>query len=296
MLPEIEWPARVAATLLAVGLVALFVVRAIRKDRREYARFRGFRSTARRQAMMRRWLIESLVLFGGTSLLVLLLVHPFVAPLLAATQAVPTVAWLRDALAGGLGIGLLIGAGLGLAALTVVGVRSARREGGIIMVGDIAALLPRNRPELRWGAALSINAGLVEEALFRLALPALLVVVTGEPISAFLLAALVFGALHAYQGWIGVAATFVVGLLFTALYVTSGSIVLAMLVHALFDLRTLIFIPMAVYRVHEVPGSLRFPKPLAIAAPAAEPAVVDEPGAEPADETQADGAPTDSTP
>ena len=51
----------------------------------------------------------------------------------------------------------------------------------------------------------------------------------------------------------------------------SGSILLAMLVHVLFDLRTLVVIPMAVYRVHEVPGSVRFPRPLALAAPPAQP-------------------------
>lgn len=291
MLPELGWMPRLAAALLAVGLVALFVARAIRKDQREYARFRRYRSTARRQAMMRRWLLESLVLFGGTAVLVLVLTFPVVAPLLAATQALPSVAWLRDALAGGLGVGLVIGAVVGGVLLTAWGVRGARREGGIIMVGDIAALLPRNRPELGWGAALSVNAGIVEEGLFRLALPALLVIVTGEPISAFVLAALVFGALHAYQGWVGVLATTVVGVLFILLYVASGSIVLAMLVHALFDLRTLVVIPMAVYRVHEVPGSLRFPKPLAIAAPAVEPAPVVEAKAD-----QAEDAPTDSAP
>ena len=270
MLPDLDWLPRLAAALLATGLLVLFLVRAVRKDRREYARFRRYRSTARRQAMLRRWLIESLALFGGTAALVLVAVQPFVAPLLAETQALPPVAWLRDALTGGLGAGLLIGAVVGGTLLTVIGVRSARAEGGVVMVGDIASLLPRNRPELGWGAALSVNAGIVEEALFRLALPALLVIVTGEPISAFVLAALVFGALHAYQGWLGVVATSVVGLLFTTLYVVSGSILLAMLVHILFDLRTLVVIPMAVYRVHEVPG-VRFPRPLALATPPAQP-------------------------
>jgi uncharacterized protein len=271
VLPDLDWLTRLAAALLATGLLVLFLVRAIRKDRREYARFRRYRSTVRRQAMLRRWLIESLALFGGSAALVLLAVHPFVAPLLAETQALPPVAWLRDALTGGLGAGLLIGAVVGGTLLTVIGVRSARAEGGVIMVGDIASLLPRNRPELGWGAALSVNAGIVEESLFRLALPALLVIVTGEPLSAFVLAALVFGALHAYQGWLGVIATSVVGLLFTTLYVVSGSILLAMLVHVLFDLRTLVIIPMAVYRVHEVPGSVRFPRPLALATPPAQP-------------------------
>jgi len=267
MLPELGWMPRLAAGLLALGLITLFVVRAMRKDRRDFARFRRYRSTARRQATMRRWLLESFMLFGGSATLVLLLVHPVVGPLLAETQALPGVAWVRDALGsgGGRGVGmwLLVGGVLGVGILTVIGARNARREGGVIMLGNIASLLPRNRPELRWGAALSVNAGIVEEALFRLALPALLVVVTGEPISAFLLAALIFGALHAYQGWVGVVATSVVGLLFTALYVLSGSIVLVMVMHALFDLRTLVVIPVAVYRVHQVPGSVKFPKPLA---------------------------------
>jgi membrane protease YdiL (CAAX protease family) len=278
MLPELGWMPRLAAGLLALGLITLFVVRAMRKDRRDFARFRRYRSTARRQATMRRWLLESFMLFGGSATLVLLLVYPVVGPLLAETQALPGVAWVRDALGsgggrgvgagvgagvGGLGMWLLVGGVLGVGILTVIGARNARREGGVIMLGNIASLLPRNRSELRWGAALSVNAGIVEEALFRLALPALLVVVTGEPISAFVLAALIFGALHAYQGWVGVVATSVVGLLFTVLYVLSGSIVLVMLVHALFDLRTLVVIPIAVYRVHTVPESVKFPKPLA---------------------------------
>ncbi|MCA1942604.1 MAG: CPBP family intramembrane metalloprotease [Yonghaparkia sp.] len=292
MLPELGWVPRVAAGLLALGLVVLLIVRAARKDQREYRRFRRYRSTARRQAMMRRWLLESLVLFGGASVVLLVLVQPVVAPLLAAAQALPPIAWLRDALAGGLGTALLLGTLIGVAVLTVIGARGARRDGGIVIVGDIAALLPRNRPELGWGAALSVNAGVVEELLFRLALPALLVVVTGEPISAFLLAALLFGALHAYQGWVGVLATTVVGLLFTALYVVSGSIGLAMFVHALFDLRTLVVIPMAVYGVHTVPSTALFPKPLTARVPATESSATDAPMDAPTSQAagQAEGA------
>ena len=259
MLPEFEWPWRLGAALLALALVAALALRAARKDRREYSRFRRYRSTVRRQAMLRRWLLESMVLFGGSAIVLLVLVHPLLGPLLSTAQATAPVAWLRDALGGGLGIGLLIAALVAVSVLTLVGARSARREGGVVMVGDIAALLPRNRPELGWGAALSLNAGVVEEALFRLALPALLVVATGEPLSAFALASLVFGVLHVYQGAVGVMATTVLGLLFSALYVVSGSIVLVMVLHALLDLRTLVVIPVTVYRVHRVPGSVRFP-------------------------------------
>lgn len=265
MLPEVEPWMRATAAVATLALVAGFVVRAIRKDRREFSRFRRYRSTARRQKMMRRWLIESALVFGGTSLLVLAAVWPVITPHLEATQSIAWIAATRNVLAGGLGWGLAIVALLGLVILTIVGARSARKEGGVIVVGDIAALLPRNRPELGWGAALSINAGVAEELLFRLALPGLLVIVTGEPLSAFALAALIFGLLHAYQGPVGVIATTIVGLLFTALYVVSGSIVLVIVAHALFDLRTLVVIPMAVYRVHRVQGTIRFPKPLPLA-------------------------------
>lgn len=288
---------RVLAALVAVGMLTAFVVRAIRKDRREFTRFRRYRSTARRQAMMRRWLIESALTFGASGALLLVVVHPFAGPMLEATQNLAPVAAVRDFTGSGLGIGMVVGAVLGLAILTVVGVRGARREGGVLVVGNIAALLPRNRPELRWGAALSVNAGVSEELLFRLALPALLVIVTGEPISAFLLAALVFGMLHAYQGPVGVIATTLVGLVFTAIYVVTGSIVVVMVLHALFDLRTLVIIPAAVYRVDKVPGSIRFPKPLPLAPTREKAQRGSEPAAaepEPAADASAD-APSTST-
>lgn len=277
---------RVLATLVAGGMLATFLVRAIRKDRREFTRFRRYRSTIRRQSMMRRWLIESAVTFGASGALLLIVVHPFAGAMLEQTQQLAPVAAVRDFVGSGLGIGLVVGAALGLVILTIVGVRGARREGGVLVVGNIAALLPRNRPELGWGAALSLNAGVSEELLFRLALPALLVIVTGEPISAFLLAALVFGLLHAYQGPVGVIATTLVGLVFTAIYVVTGSIVVVMALHALFDLRTLVVIPAAVYRVDRIPGTIRFPKtlPLAPTRERAQPA--SEPDAAPSASTE----------
>lgn len=256
---------RVIAAVAAVALIAAFIVRARQKDRRQFRRFRRYRSTAKRQQMMRRWLIESLVLFGLTGAAILIATRDYVEPLLVATQQLAPVAAVRAWLSGGIGIALIIATLTAIAILTVVGVRSARKDGGVIVVGDIAALLPRNRPELGWGAALSVNAGVSEELLFRLAVPALLVIITGEPLSAFGLAALVFGLLHAYQGPVGVAVTTLIGLAFTVVYVLSGSILLVMALHALFDLRTLVIIPAAVYRVHTVPGSVRCPKPLPLA-------------------------------
>lgn len=274
---------RVVALAIALGLVALLLWRAITKDRREYARFRRYRSTQRRQRMLRRWLLESIALFGGSAVLVALVAHPFLAPVLEAARSVGWVAVLVDWFsrpAGmlGLGLGLALGA-----VLTAVGLRSARREGGVVMIGDIAALLPRNRPELGYAAGLAVNAGVSEELLFRWALPALLFVVTGEPLSAFGLALLLFAGLHAYQGLPGIVGTLVVGLLLTAVYVLSGSIVLAIVVHIVFDLRTLVLVPVAVYGVHRVPGSRRFPPPIT-----GKP--MRDPEPEPAQAPDADGA------
>lgn len=272
---------RVVALALAVALIALLLWRAITKDRREYARFRRYRSTARRQTLLRRWLIESIVLFGGSAVLVALVAHPFIAPVLEAARSVGWVTVLVDWFARPAGmLSLALGLAIG-AVLTAVGMRSARREGGVVMIGDIAALLPRNRPELGYASGLAVNAGLSEELLFRWALPALLFVVTGEPLSAFGLALLLFAGLHAYQGLPGILGTLVVGLLLTAVYIVSGSIWLAIVVHILFDLRTLVLVPVAVYGVHRVPGSRRFPPPIT-GKPLREP--------EPAQAPEADGA------
>ena len=98
-------------------------------------------------------------------------------------------------------------------------------------IGDIRAILPRNRGELPYGAALGLTAGIVEELLFRLALPALLFgVLQGIPGAgalAFGIAALLFGALHLYQGPLGILFAFILGLLFTVLYLVTGSILAA---------------------------------------------------------------------
>lgn len=263
MLTEFDWTIRVAAAALAAGLVTLFVTRALNKDRREFRSFRRLRSTVKRQLVMRRWLIESMVVFGGAAVLVLLVVWPVIIPLLTTMQEKALIADVRDMLGSGLWVGIAVLVIFGIA--TVVGLRSVRRDGGVVMVGDIGPMLPRNRPELGLGAALSLNAGIVEEALFRVAMPALLVIVTGEPISAFVLSSVIFGGLHAYQGVVGMLTTFAVGLLLSAVYILSGSVVLIMVIHALFDLRTLVLIPMAVYGVHRIPGTIKMPPPIIMA-------------------------------
>jgi membrane protease YdiL (CAAX protease family) len=89
----------------------------------------------------------------------------------------------------------------------------------------------------------------VEELLFRLALPALLFgVLEGVPGAgalSFGIAALVFGVLHLYQGPLGILFSFILGVVFSLLYLASGTIIAPIVLHALVDLRSLVLIPIA---------------------------------------------------
>lgn len=242
--------------LALAALAGFLVVRAVRKDRREYRRFKMYRTTAKRQAMLRKWLWESFATFGGLSVLLLLLAGFAVVPLLKELTMWPGVRELRGLVANHFGIvvGAIAGGILGLALLTVIGVRAARAEQHVPTVGDVGAMLPRNRQELRLGALLSLNAGVVEEVLFRLAIPAAIYGASGSAVTAVVASVVLFGALHAYQGPLGITASTVVGTLMMLLYAVSGSILVPIVIHVLFDLRSLVLIPVAVYRVHRFDG------------------------------------------
>ncbi len=159
------------------GILALLLVRTVRKDRREYQRFKRYRTTQRRQAMYAKWLRESFTTFGGIAVVGMLLAGDRVQPFLTAVDAWPWVAaakaWTADHAV--LIVAVVIGAVLGLVGITIAAMISARRHPeDLVSLGDIRALLPRNRDELAWGAAMSVNAGIVEELAFRLAIPAVL--------------------------------------------------------------------------------------------------------------------------
>lgn len=277
-----------------VALIALLVLRTIRKDRREYQRFKRYRTTAKRQAMFRRWLLDSFLSFGGAAVVLLLLAGQFVAPLLRELQRWAPIAWARSHLDNGVVIGVVVGLVVGLVVLTVVGIRAAREQQDVMMIGDIRSMLPRNRQELRLGALLSINAGIVEELVFRLAVPALVFGASGSAAAAVAFSLLLFGALHLYQGVAGIVGTTVVGALMMGLYLVTGTILVPIVVHALFDLRSLVLIPAAIYRVHRIDGRAQpLIGRLTVPAPTGAP---DAPAAAPAVPAPAAPAPDTSTP
>jgi membrane protease YdiL (CAAX protease family) len=249
--------------VVLVGMLAVLVVRAVRRDRREYGLFKRYRSTVRRQRMLRKWLLESVLWLGGSALILLVLVWPFIGRMLEQVEQWPAMVAFRAAIAsgGGFAQGAIIGGSVALVAGVVLSVVFAKTDGEVPTLGDIHALLPRNRAELKYGWALSINAGVVEELLFRLALPAALFAVCGNALAAVLVSLVVFGGMHAYQGIGGVIGTLVFGAILMFVFLATGSILWAILAHALFDLRSLVLIPVAVYKVHRKTDAAVTPDP-----------------------------------
>ena len=246
--PSTPWI--IALALLA--LIVLLVVRAIRKDKREYQRFKKFTSTDLRQKMMRKWVLQSFTVFGGATIVLLALAANFVPLMLDDINAWAWIAAARQAFASGpLWPTIVAAAVVTILAVTVLAIFAARKETTIPALGDVHALLPRNRSELAIGAALSVNAGVVEELLFRLAIPTAIFAVTRNAPAAILLSVALFGALHIYQGIPGVIGSTIAGLAFFAIFIASNNIVVAIVVHALFDLRSLVLIPVIVFGVHK---------------------------------------------
>ena len=251
MLP-VDWPFTPVVLWLAfAALLTLLVVRTIRRDRREYQRFKRYRTTLRRQAMLRKWLRDSVLSIGVLSVVLLALSWQFVTPLRYQLQSwIPILPWV--------GWTLVIGIVLVFAGLTVAGLVAARRTPEEpIMIGDIGAMLPRNKQELRLGWLLSINAGISEELMFRLAIPAVLYGASGSAIVALVVSVLLFGALHSYQGVTGVVGTTIVGLAMMFAYVATGTILVPIIVHILIDLRSLVLLPAALFDAHTIDGRVQ---------------------------------------
>jgi membrane protease YdiL (CAAX protease family) len=59
-----------------------------------------------------------------------------------------------------------------------------------------------------------------------------------------------FGGLHLYQGAWGILGSMAIGALLMVLYLATGNILAPIIAHALIDLRSLVLIPVIVFRVH----------------------------------------------
>lgn len=182
------------------------------------------REVAYRQGMARQWALAVLALL----LLALAGVSPAQAGVTLHVHGLrPLVPGLVGLLIGGVVVALLLRG-------------SPARAGRLLQ--PVAALLPRTRRERRFFVGVALTAGVAEEVLYRGFLLDYLVHRPGALAltPALVLAGLAFGVAHAYQGLLGMVMTGLAGYALAALYVTTGSLLLPVVVHALVDLRILL--------------------------------------------------------
>jgi membrane protease YdiL (CAAX protease family) len=109
------------------------------------------------------------------------------------------------------------------------------------------ALLPRSSAERRLFAVVGVTAGICEEWLYRgFFLAVVGAVVPGLPTVLLVgIAAVAFGLAHGYQGTAGMLTTGVLGGVLAGVYLSTGSLLLPVLLHAAIDLRFLLVPPSA---------------------------------------------------
>lgn len=105
----------------------------------------------------------------------------------------------------------------------------------------VAFFLPRGRAERGWFLVMCIVVGVCEEVIFRGFLIRYLLEFPLQmgAVSAVVSAAAIFGIDHGYQGWPGIFATTVLALVFTFVFLATGSLWIPMILHAALDLRIL---------------------------------------------------------
>jgi membrane protease YdiL (CAAX protease family) len=231
--------------LLAAVLAAL--VWFVRNDRAEYAKFKALTRTEDRQRAYGRWTLKSFLLFGLGALGLLLLL----GRIHALWRLPPEFAALGSAVDAHLtgegrssGIGVLAGIAAAMVGGSMFGAFAASRRRkseapAKAVIRDIDPLFPRNGDERRWTGLLALNSGPSEELFFRLALPLLIASVTHNALLGFAVAAVLFGALHLYQGWLGVLGTTMAGIVFTMLYLGFGTIWVPVVLHSAMNLVSL---------------------------------------------------------
>ena len=202
-------------------------------------------------AVRHRWFarlaLRSLVHFGVVALVLLALLGRVETirrfPVEFEPARALAVAWIGQP--GWQPLALGAAAGVVLAALL-------ERRGRRVTLGDLRAITPTRRAELGWGVLLAVEAGATEELFFRLLLPLLIAGVSGSALLGFAGATAAFGYAHAYQGWRGVIGTLIAGVLLALVYLVSGRLWAAMLVHAAIDLNGLVLRPVLAGKVRLV--------------------------------------------
>lgn len=233
-------------SLLWVFAMMLLGVWWVRHDMRAYRRFASLHGTASRQRIYWLWIAQSFAILVGASLVSLWLaggLSPFDSFPQAFAPAHQALAAREQTPSGEALLGMALG--MTLSASIVIALQWRRIRKLLSQVpGPADALIPRNRSEAAIALVLSLNAGFSEELFFRLALPLLLFQLTHSLEIAFGLSVVLFGLVHAYQGWKGVAATMAAGAVLSLYYLSHGSLLRVIIVHSTIDVIALLVRPL----------------------------------------------------
>ena len=100
---------------------------------------------------------------------------------------------------------------------------------------DIMFFMPQTDYQFRWTIFLSISAGITEEVIFRGFVFAFFDEMTGW-IVAILIANLIFALNHIWSGLKNLASSFILGLIFSTIYILTESLILPIILHIFVDL------------------------------------------------------------
>jgi membrane protease YdiL (CAAX protease family) len=131
---------------------------------------------------------------------------------------------------------LAAGAGALLFQFGMMGVNLGVRSRDEIRDMAVNRLMPRTARERLLYSACSIAAGIAEEAAYRGVLMSILWLALGNPWLTVFISATAFALAHALQGWKSMLVIFVMACSMHALAWYTGTLVVAMAVHAVYDL------------------------------------------------------------
>ncbi len=113
-------------------------------------------------------------------------------------------------------------------------------------------LLPSTAAERKWFAITAITAGICEELLYRGFLmsyiPTIFPMFARQFVVISIISGVVYGLSRAYLGFRGISQAALTGFSFAIVYFLGGSLIPAIVVHALVELRTLILLPVEVQK------------------------------------------------
>ena len=236
----------VTTGLLVLAVLAMVVMDAVIGRRDHRALVEGVRDAAtpaaaeaHRRGMYRSWIRAGWILGIAVAVAGIALVGPAAMGLRAPDFSTFTPDDSSSSLAG-----MVVGAVVGVGILAVAMAIASRRSTLPVMFGAkaLAPMLPTTTAGRRSWAGLSLMAGVTEEITYR-ALPLLAITAVlpqANRSTVLVIAAVIFGLAHSYQGIGGVLGTGLAGFAFASLYLATGSLIPGMILHVLIDLRALV--------------------------------------------------------